>query len=713
MTLHAGPGQRQLLNPTADTAGPRPAPLPPVAVFAIFNGTPGNDTIAGTNNADTFNMDAGGDDSVAGRNGDDIVNFGAELTAADAVDGGLGTDNLILDGNYSGGLAFAAGTMRNVEIVTLKKANSYFLTLDNANVLLEQQLTIDGSKLLSADSMIFDGSDETSSRLSLIGGDGNDQIVGGGARDAIDPGAGNDLVDGGAGDDQIFMGKDFTGLDGVDGGAGFDLVSLLGDYSAGLVLGLNTLRNVEALSLLGPDAYNVTVGSNTLSPNETLLVDCRAHLDSASVTLNALAVTDSDILFLGGAEKDIVTIGQSGRDVLRTGDGNDEIVTFQNLTETVRIDGGLGSDTVRLNGDYLDRLQFDSRTIRNVELIELSVGSDYNLALADGNTAAGDDLIVVLSTGAGDRLFLDASDESNGQIIVSAGNGDDRFIGGGGDDLITAGSGANVIDFSHGGTDQATAGGGADTFIMGAALDNSDVINAGAGSDTIFLDGNYGSGSFNLSEFESVRLASGNNYNLDASTSNTFFMTVFGNHLGAGDVLDFNGLGFGRYQVAAGAGDDIIRGADRVDLLTGNAGDDKITGRGDGDSLSGGKGADTFVYAAVSDSTSIDFDTIAAVNFSEDKFDVAFAVTGIDSRVTTGTLSDTSQATFDANIAAAINAFLGAQHAILFEPDAGTLAGDAFMIVDANGTGSYESGSDLVIDVTGETGNVLDTGDFI
>jgi hypothetical protein len=88
-------------------------------------------------------------------------------------------------------------------------------------------------------------------------------------------------------------------------------------------------------------------------------------------------------------------------------------------------------------------------------------------------------------------------------------------------------------------------------------------------------------------------------------------------------------------------------------------------------------------------------------------------VTGIDSRVTTGALSDTSQATFDSNLGTAINAFLGAQHAILFEPDTGTLAGSTFLIVDLNGNGSYNSGVDLVIDVTSETGNVLSTDDFI
>jgi hypothetical protein len=39
---------------------------------------------------------------------------------------------------------------------------------------------------------------------------------------------------------------------------------------------------------------------------------------------------------------------------------------------------------------------------------------------------------------------------------------------------------------------------------------------------------------------------------------------------------------------------------------------------------------------------------------------------------------------------------LGAGHALIFTPASGTLAGDHFLIVDANGVAGYQAGQDFV-----------------
>ncbi len=74
-----------------------------------------------------------------------------------------------------------------------------------------------------------------------------------------------------------------------------------------------------------------------------------------------------------------------------------------------------------------------------------------------------------------------------------------------------------------------------------------------------------------------------------------------------------------------------------------------------------------------------------------------------------------STATFDTDLAAAVTAStLGDNHAVLYTPNAGTLSGQTFMIVDLNGTAGYQAGQDLVIDLTNTLHlTSLATGDFI
>jgi methionine-rich copper-binding protein CopC len=129
--------------------------------------------------------------------------------------------------------------------------------------------------------------------------------------------------------------------------------------------------------------------------------------------------------------------------------------------------------------------------------------------------------------------------------------------------------------------------------------------------------------------------------------------------------------------------------------LIGGTGNDVITGLGRRDTLTGGGGADTFVYTAVSDSTSRGYDTITDFNASADLIDLWFQVTGVDTAITSGSLSPF---TIDSDLASAVGAAkLASHHAVLFTPNAGTLSGKTFLIVEANGVAGYQANADLVI----------------
>ena len=49
---------------------------------------------------------------------------------------------------------------------------------------------------------------------------------------------------------------------------------------------------------------------------------------------------------------------------------------------------------------------------------------------------------------------------------------------------------------------------------------------------------------------------------------------------------------------------------------------------------------------------------------------------------------------------------LGAHHARLFTPDAGTLRDQTFLIVDLNGAPGYQAGADLVLHLVDPTGSL-------
>jgi Ca2+-binding RTX toxin-like protein len=194
-------------------------------------------------------------------------------------------------------------------------------------------------------------------------------------------------------------------------------------------------------------------------------------------------------------------------------------------------------------------------------------------------------------------------------------------------------------------------------------------------------------------------------------------LTVIGTHLSAAQSLTFNGSAEtdGRFIISGGADSDTLTCgalADTFDLAQG--GNDTVTGGGGSDRMALGTGshADTFVYNAVSDSTGLYRDVFQHLDFSTDILEVSpagQAPHAIGAAVTAGTLSD---AHFDANLAAAVGAsHLAAHHAELFTPNAGTLAGRTFLVVDMNGVAGYQAGADLVFEVTGAIGT-LTTASF-
>jgi Ca2+-binding RTX toxin-like protein len=227
------------------------------------------------------------------------------------------------------------------------------------------------------------------------------------------------------------------------------------------------------------------------------------------------------------------------------------------------------------------------------------------------------------------------------------------------------------------------------TILTGSGMDHSL-----AGPDNqIVLRGDNGNLTMTAfgGLFERVTLLDGSSYTLaaaagDVASGHTLTVSAFG--LGAGNHLSFDGSAVteGRFVIGGGAGDDLLVGGGSADAIEG--------GRG-ADTLTGGGGADRFLYTAAADSTGAHYDTITDFAFGSDLIDLPVSVTGLDAAVTKGALS---QGSFDADLAAALGpAVLGAGHALFFTPDSGQLAGQTFLVVDANGEAGYQAGVDFVI----------------
>lgn len=167
----------------------------------------------------------------------------------------------------------------------------------------------------------------------------------------------------------------------------------------------------------------------------------------------------------------------------------------------------------------------------------------------------------------------DANDD-----LITTGAGNDIINGGSHADTIHAGDGNNTVRGDNG-SDAITTGAGKD-WVDGGSGD--DIINAGAGDDIVF----GGRGADTIAALLGNNLIDGGNQ-ADAITTGPGDDTIFGgNH---DDDID------------AGAGSDALHGGNGNDRLLGGAGADRIEGGSGADFILGGAGNDTLIGDAGGD----------------------------------------------------------------------------------------------------------------
>ena len=380
--------------------------------------------------------------------------------------------------------------------------------------------------------------------------------------------------------------------------------------------------------------------------------------------------TGNDVLDgLGG--DDYFALEQGGNDDVDGGSGNDGFYFGGAFTAADIVDGGAGNnDQIGLQGDYSGGLTLGATTIANIEVIAVLPGFSYNLTLNDANIAAGASLAIHSSQLLADQnLTLDASAETDGTVVVYGGLGTETLTGGAGNDGFYFGPG------NFGPNDSVNGGGGTNDQL---GLD---------GDYTITLGGNF-------TNIEVIALFKGpdsdlNTYNIttnDAAVAAGQQLTIFGTPVV--NAFTFNGAAEtnGSFRIFGGQGGD---------TLTGGAGNDIFYGLGGADRMTGGAGSDIFAYTEASESTGINFDQLVDFDYTTDKIDLPGAPVGGFSDAVSGALNT---ATFDADLAAALNGVLGAGEVAVFQVNAGDFAGRIFGIADLNGVAGYQAGEDLVVE---------------
>ncbi|MCC5600239.1 calcium-binding protein [Nostoc favosum] len=615
--------------------------------MANIIGTKGNDTLVGSELADTIKGLAGndtitpnqGDDTLTGGGGKDqfVYSYYYESDTDTITDfGGVGkgtnptvaviaeVDTLKFEGNdlFSARNLLLTQNGSNLEI-TFEDVFNRKIILQNFKLEnLENQKATGatpaiGNILFNGQTSITDSFDvfdanSTDTKLgikntvtflndlsnNITGKDDSDDVVNGqGGNDKIYGLSGNDLLRGGTGNDTLI------------GGVGKD-------------------------TLIGSTGNNSLVGGT----NDDVL---NAEFSTGDNTLN------------GGAGNDTLNAGAtSGNNLLSGGDGNDSFSLGSSSTApsdllTQTVDGGTGDDflqayytnaTGRMTSTFNATTNIGSITAgtnrvnyKNIERLEIR-GTTY------------DDLIV--GTNGNDDLFGGSSgnDPSYGNDTIFGGKGNDYlFVGNStSNNILNADVGEDQLNADYSTGNNLLSGGDGNDLLSVSDAKGNNTLKGGAGDDELnansstgdnLLDGEDGNDSLYASvDYTRDKLASGNNtlkggagddkLNANSSTGDNLLDGGDGddslnaavdyspNRRRGGTALGSNTLkgGAGDDQLIANfsTGDNLLDGGDGNDSLNASIdySDNKGYGAFDNNILNGGDGNDDFYLVTYNNSPS-------------------------------------------------------------------------------------------------------------
>ena len=571
-----------------------------------LSGDFGNDLLEGDGGADVLNGGSGMD-HVYGGEGDDRLTSTAG--AIDEIYGEAGNDTLIVShsggshpSHTSGDQVLASGGAGN-DIFFVKSDNSSFVTVDGGA----------GDDVVNLQRSFL-------ATFTITLGEGRDtlRIQSFYAHENVRAAIVTDFTAGPAGDtldwDQ-FLASSTLGWNGTANPFTAGYVRLLQSGADTLVQidwdasgASGSFKTVLTLKNVSPHFFEAS-NFDGFDPHSRVVVTGTPGADTLTGTAGRDAVE-------GGAGNDRLLLQDGGDDTAYGGDGNDVFYFGSAFTGADRVDGGAGRDAIVLQGDVTVTLS--EANLTGIESLSIQSGAnasfgdtadnfyDFDVTTADGNVAAGQQLIVnAQSLRAGEDFTFDGSAESDGTFLVYGGHGVDDLAGGAGVDVF---------------------------FFEGQRWGVGDKVDGGAGRDALVISA--GSGlthiEFAPDSFTNIESISVNNrYATDPSQKPSYELVLHNGNVAPGGTLIVNGSSIQLGQVAhidgrgVHDGNLILFGGGGHDVITGGDGADLVVGGGGQDSLAGGAGADVFRYDSVSDSPAGATDLIGDFATGVDRIDLS------------------------------------------------------------------------------------------
>ena len=530
----------------------------------------GDDSILGSDQADTINAGSGndtidggvGNDSLLGGDGNDVFLYAnLEFVAAETVNGGTGTNTVLFQVNGQTVVDADFANKSNINAIVFQEGNNTLVASGLAAAATSALTVTSGSGDDTIEALLLGES------LTVDAGDGSNTIYGSSQADSITAGFDNDSIESSAGSDTVNAGN---GNNYVDASLGANSVT------AGS-------GNDTVLADIGNDTVSVGDGDNIInasSGNNSVTAGTGNDLVVVLGGNDTVSVGDGDNTVVAGDGANSVVAG-SGADVISSGAGNDTILAGDGANT---ISAGNGANSV-VSGSGADDI------LTGAGNDSISAGDGNNTVQSgDGQdtviTGSGDDLI------AGNGVGADSVQAGAGSDTVDGNNGSDTIDGGDGDDLIQGNAAA----------DNLFGGNGNDTFFYeDGEFIAAETVNGGTGVNAIQLnvDGQViADAAFaNKSNLSQIGTSNGDNSLTlgalaAAATANLTVLTGSGN-----DTVNASALGEA-LSVESGAGSDSITGSSQADTILASDGNDTIAGGAGIDSILAGNQDDTVNYAA-------------------------------------------------------------------------------------------------------------------
>ena len=566
--------------------------------FLNLSSSLGNSVTLGSIAQDTLGANI---HTVISGSGDDLINVKSQyqIEANYSVDGSTGSDTLEIQDHVSiGGNGFSS--VHGIEFLALFGAANA-VTLDSSASDITNPLITTGITTVvggnSNDLIAFD-TKERFSKVSVVGGSGTKDTLAifdsvGAANFAagdLDLISGIEVLDLSASkaDNSIIIDSKAlsNGINDVIGGSGEDTI----DASAHTTATRLTLDGGDGApnTLIGGLGTEFFLGHNGDSivgggGNDTLTTNDSVYTVNPGANIKNIFYTGSGTISLTGNNDGDALNGGSLNDIIVGGSGNDSI------------DGGAGADSmVGSTGDdlyFVDNI--DDKVVENS-----SAGNDTVVANIDGYTLATNVEVLTLGSAAS---IKSGYGNNQGDSIFGNNHGDSLF-GGTGNDTILGGTGNDTI----------IGGGGSDCLIGGGGTNS--LVGAGAGNDTFVIRANQGLNTLYSARSYDIIVTNEDSLSTNALIVDASFSIADEPTPSIGHNAP-NPYGRIKQLIYTGSSDVKLIGNAIGNTLISGSGNDALDGSAGNTSMAGGTGNDLYIWGrndSLTESAAAGTDTIVS-----------------------------------------------------------------------------------------------------